>query len=208
MSKQGLTGLFVALGLLLGNAGCGDDDSGNNQPMTPSNNGGGDNNNTGGDNNPGGDNNNTGGDNTGGDNTGGGDNTNTGGDNGNTGGGGFDFDLSCDDSIPTTATCGGVQCPTPPGAGAPLCMVPCCVEDQCGTRSANALMPTSCRVTAKTDDSCPPYEATVQGTSVNLPGCCTPEGKCGVISSLTMMCITSSPLLPDLPADPAPCTPK
>lgn len=215
MSKQGLTGVFVALGLVLGNVGCGDDDSGNNMPMIPStdnnnanggdntnNNGGGggDNNNNGGDTNTGGDTNNNGG--------GGGDtNNNGGGGDNNGGGGGFDFpDISCDATIPTTVTCGGVECPMPAGAGTPpLCTVPCCLNDECGTRSANSFMPTECRVPAKTDDRCPPYQGMVMGTPVNLPGCCMPEGVCGVVSSLSQMCITSSPLLPDLPADPAPC---
>ena len=53
---------------------------------------------------------------------------------------------------------------------------------------------------------CPPYSGMVMGMAVDLPGCCAPEGKCGVLSSVSMMCITTSTILTDLmPGDD--CTP-
>jgi hypothetical protein len=54
------------------------------------------------------------------------------------------------------------------------------------------------------DPSCPPFDGTVGGMTIHLPGCCTPENKCGVISSISMMCITTSMYI-DLPANPKAC---
>jgi hypothetical protein len=36
------------------------------------------------------------------------------------------------------------------------------------------------------------------GMMIDLPGCCSTESRCGVISSLSGACITTSTFLPDL----------
>jgi hypothetical protein len=56
------------------------------------------------------------------------------------------------------------------------------------------------------DPSCPRYEGEVMGMMIDLPGCCSSTSQCGVISSLSGACITSSMFLPDLAPGDA-CTP-
>jgi hypothetical protein len=64
-------------------------------------------------------------------------------------------------------------------------------------------MTTDCALPAQEDPSCPDYSGMAMGMAVELPGCCTADGVCGVISSLSMRCITSSMFLADLMAGPA-----
>ena len=65
-------------------------------------------------------------------------------------------------------------------------------------------MPNPGAAAAAAGGACPNYQGQVSGMAVDLPGCCMPERVCGVVSSLTDMCITSSRLLPDL-APGGPC---
>lgn len=109
----------------------------------------------------------------------------------------FDAGLpTCDMSAPTTATCGGVDCPALGGFAAFTCTVPCCTSDnKCGTQTAEANMaPTECMAPPEEDARCPSY----QGGGAALPGCCTADNQCGYISQLSNTCITESQILMDL----------
>ena len=110
---------------------------------------------------------------------------------------------TCDATVPTTATCGGTECPAPGMIAALTCTVPCCVNDQCGTMTAVEGMVGECAASAQEDPNCPPYEGDVMGMAINLPGCCAEGNVCGVISSISMSCITSSMFLADLAPGPA-----
>ncbi|MDD9947467.1 MAG: hypothetical protein OXU20_40885 [Myxococcales bacterium] len=55
---------------------------------------------------------------------------------------------------------------------------------------------------AMEDPSCPHYVGEAQGMPIDLPGCCTAEGRCGVISSVNDACITESRFLSDLAPGP------
>ncbi|MDH5673109.1 MAG: hypothetical protein OEZ06_13220 [Myxococcales bacterium] len=124
---------------------------------------------------------------------------------------------TCDPNVPTTANCGGTECPAPGGLAQFTCTVPCCQNDTCGTMSAVEGMVGECQIPAQPDPNCPGYEAPAfsgfgMGAADNdagaetmtLPGCCTAEGVCGVISSFTQQCITSSMIYTDITAGP-PC---
>ena len=106
----------------------------------------------------------------------------------------------CDTSIPTTATCGGTACPASTSMFAALtCTVPCCTDDdECGLLNAIDGMVGNCAGPAVEDPSCPGYQGMLMTMAIDLPGCCSPDGKCGAISTLTMTCITTSPILTDL----------
>jgi hypothetical protein len=175
-------GAMLGLSLALAGAGCGDDDG--NQPspdggggMAAAGRGG------------------SGGAGSGGSGGGG-----TGGTTGGTGGMGM-FMLTCDSSVPTTATCGGTQCPAVTGISAMTCNVPCCVDDVCGTANTSAEFPRACSLAPAADPSCP--SVSVMGF-LELPGCCTDQGVCGVISTISNTCITESMFI-DLPENPQPC---
>lgn len=181
----------VMLGLTLVGAGCGDD-GGDDSPQAG----------TGGGSSGSGGSAGEAGSSGGGSGTGGTGGAGTGG--GGTGGTGLPT-VECDTSIPTTATCGGTECPAPSGPLAMFtCGVPCCAAgDQCGTRSAIMGMTTECAAPAVADPSCPAYEGMAMGMDINLEGCCTADNVCGVISSISMLCITQSMFLPDLQPGPA-----
>ncbi|MDD9947485.1 MAG: hypothetical protein OXU20_40975 [Myxococcales bacterium] len=103
--------------------------------------------------------------------------------------------LACSDDPEPAAPAPGM---TQPMAGAPGAQTmqagQAGMADQAMTDQAAATSP------------CPNYMGDVMGMPIDLPGCCMPEGVCGVVSSISMMCITSSMYLPDL-APGGPCTP-
>jgi hypothetical protein len=146
----------------------------------------------------------------------GGDGGTTGGAGGTTGGmggsggmggmGGIDLP-ECTEEIPMTALmCGGTACPMPMMfMGIDTCARPCCLmvdgAETCGSKNANDTMPTDCAPLPVPDDRCPDYMA----GGMMRDGCCTAENTCGVVSTIVNMCVTESPLVPDLPQPPIGC---
>jgi hypothetical protein len=122
------------------------------------------------------------------------------------GGGGVALPM-CTEEIPTTAVmCGGTACPMPMMfMGIDTCSRPCCVmvdgAETCGAKNANDAMPTECAPLPQPDTRCPNY---MQGAMERI-GCCTGENTCGIISTITNMCVTESPLVPTLPETPPSC---
>jgi hypothetical protein len=112
------------------------------------------------------------------------------------------FQPTCDSTITAETSCGGTTCPAAGMFASFTCTVSCCIDDQCGTRSAVEGMVTECALPpppAVEDPSCPAYVGMAMGGNpLELPGCCTPEGVCGVISSISNTCITQSMFLSDL----------
>lgn len=109
------------------------------------------------------------------------------------------FQPTCDSTITAETSCGGTTCPAPGMLAALTCTISCCVDNQCGTRSAAEGMVSDCAAPAEPDPSCPAYVGMgMGGNGLELPGCCTPEGVCGVISSISNTCITQSAILTDL----------
>jgi hypothetical protein len=101
----------------------------------------------------------------------------------------------CDDTVPATATCGGMDCPTAGAMAAAVCSVPCCLpDDSCGFKRAPMGMVGDCVPKATHDPNCPD----MMGAAGMMQGCCAPSGHCGVASGIDMTCITSSPFLPML----------
>jgi hypothetical protein len=102
---------------------------------------------------------------------------------------------TCDDTVPTTATCGGMSCPTAGMMAAAVCSVPCCLpDDTCGFKRAPMGMVGDCVPVATHDPNCPD----MMGAAGMMQGCCAPSGRCGVTSGIDMTCITSSAFLPNL----------
>lgn len=119
-----------------------------------------------------------------------------------------DFLPDCDPDIPMSATCGGEACPSSQFLAAGLCEVPCCAERDgepvCGTRNTTLGATTTCVATpppAQQDERC----ASAAFGNTELPGCCTENGVCGVISPLSQTCITESVYI-TLPQTPVPCS--
>jgi hypothetical protein len=124
----------------------------------------------------------------------GGTSSGTGGTRGGTGGS-MVMTPMCDDTVPTTATCGGTNCPAASGMAALVCSVPCCLADNtCGFKRARMGMVGECVPVGVPDPNCPD----MMGAGSTMEGCCAVSGHCGVISGVDMTCITSSPLLPML----------
>jgi hypothetical protein len=139
--------------------------------------------------------------------------TKSGGTGGTTGGGSggttaIPMGATCDTSIKTSATCGSKTCGAATSQLATfVCSAGCCLSgNTCGTRRAIKGAVTDCAAPATADTSCPDYMGMGAGmmttaadaASMMYPGCCAPSGKCGIISTIDMTCITSSPLLTDL----------
>jgi len=93
----------------------------------------------------------------------------------------------------------GGQCPP-----APRSTTSCCTEEgRCGLVLPN-LGPQCVELNqpGTVDSECPPLE----GPSFNLPGCCRPEGHCGVLESvLPLGCIAREAITPDASTS---CTPN
>jgi hypothetical protein len=85
--------------------------------------------------------------------------------------------------------CGGVECPPP---SVPIGQVDsCCVGDKCGITSS--FLGSQCielNQPGQPDPSCPPQS--IQGFT--LPGCCKPNGMCGVMDSfIGLGCVDPGP---------------
>jgi hypothetical protein len=121
-------------------------------------------------------------------------------------GGGMMFPgLMCTEDPPAVPlVCGGTECPMPTAGGFNRCRVPCCVEDAgdqvCGTRNTAMGFETECAAPPVTDTSCP--DVAFMGRT--LPGCCAPSHLCGIVSSISNSCITTSRFI-DLPENPMSC---
>jgi hypothetical protein len=112
----------------------------------------------------------------------------------------------CSPDVEPETRCGDTDCPAL-GANVAQCTVSCCVNDRCGTLNSNMNAPRECEPLAEPDPRCPDYDGPSSGQggqNVMRQGCCTPDNQCGVISSLSNTCITSSPFLM-LPEDPQSC---
>jgi hypothetical protein len=116
--------------------------------------------------------------------------------------------IMCSDTAPTTPIeCGGETCPTPMlFMGMDLCSRPCCVMDGsdevCGVKNTGTMMPTDCALPPQPDDRCPDYTDSLM---TMREGCCTEENTCGVVSMILGTCVTTSMLVPTLPATPPDC---
>lgn len=90
----------------------------------------------------------------------------TGGTGGSTGGAGG--------TMAAPVVCGGVTCDAPSNAR----LRSCCVEgtDECGEKFPGGFIMSTCTVPATPDDEC----EGIMLMGFNVPGCCTPEGRCGI----------------------------
>lgn len=114
--------------------------------------------------------------------------------------------VMCATDVEPETSCGGTDCPEV-GGEVSQCTVSCCVNDRCGTLNSNMASPRECEALGEPDPRCPDYNGPssgLGGQNVTRQGCCTPDNECGVISSLSNTCITSSPYLM-LPEDPQAC---
>lgn len=110
----------------------------------------------------------------------------------------------CREDPPDAAvTCSGQECPASTGFN--RCRYPCCAtvdgEAVCGTRNtAMNAASDECVATPATDTRCPGAE--YQGAT--LPGCCTADNLCGIVSRISNTCVTESRFV-ELPATPQRC---
>jgi hypothetical protein len=136
---------------------------------------------------------------------------------------------NCSEEAPTEpVVCGGVTCEIEDPTGGMMgmfggsCLFPCCAEkdgaDVCGAKDTTVDYEVSCQPPPEPDTRCPDYNPTQtteapDGSTTDagfatgmetMAGCCTPEGLCGVISSIRPLCITKSQYI-DLPDPPQPC---
>ncbi len=132
--------------------------------------------------------------------------------------GGFNpFAAECSEPAPTEpVVCGGDTCEDPGSSsmfGGAGCVYACCFSqggtEVCGARDTTVDNEVACQPPPEADTRCPDYAgggfgADAGGTGTSLPGCCTPDNKCGVISSMRPLCITTSQLI-ELPATPQAC---
>jgi hypothetical protein len=105
-----------------------------------------------------------------------------------TGGGGSGAAGRSQDDAGQPVICGGKQCTLP--SESPL--EPCCVKDNiCGAKYQNECQEVNQE--GVLDSRCPSH--TIQSfNNMALPGCCKPNGKCGVYSSFGFGCVERTQL--------------
>jgi hypothetical protein len=133
----------------------------------------------------------------------------------------------CAEAAPTSPIpCGATSCNVQSTYLAASCLFACCATDKngqqvCGVKDATKDTSEPCQAEPVADSRCPDvtYSDTGAGRAGSsgsagaaggnaggtvLKGCCNPENKCGIISSLRPLCVTKSTLI-DLPATPKAC---